>query len=248
MSRSPFDALVDQYDAARPSYPDGLYDALDELAGPLDSALVAEVGAGTGISTRGLLSRGADVVAYDLAPNMLQRLRANGSPGPGALLGTAVADGHALPMRDGVADVVTYAQAFHWMRPVEAVREARRVLRLDGAIAVWWNDSDARAEPWWQAQQDLLETLNDDYGRDYRVHDPAVDLRTAFDTVTTATVPWLRRVNVDDYLVFLASKSYVAALGDAQQAFLDRQRDLLTTTFPDGTVEEPYVTRLWVGR
>jgi SAM-dependent methyltransferase len=87
MTRSPFDALASEYDAARPSYPDGLYDALDALAGPLDGALVAEVGAGTGISTRGLLSRGADVVAYDLAPNMLERLRANGSPGPGALLG-----------------------------------------------------------------------------------------------------------------------------------------------------------------
>jgi ubiquinone/menaquinone biosynthesis C-methylase UbiE len=164
MTRSPFDALATEYDAARPSYPDGLYDALDglydaldELAGPLDGALVAEVGAGTGISTRGLLSRGADVVAYELAPNMLERLRANGSPGPGALLGAAVADAHALPLRDGVADVVTYAQAFHWVRAPEAAAEAARVLRLDGALAVWWNESAAQDEAWWRRQQELLE-------------------------------------------------------------------------------------------
>jgi ubiquinone/menaquinone biosynthesis C-methylase UbiE len=101
----------------------------------LTGALVVEVGAGTGISTRGLLASGADVVAFDLAPKMLERLRANGSPGPGRLLGVAVGDGHALPLRSGVADLVTYAQAFHWMRPAEAVT-ARRVLRPGGALAV----------------------------------------------------------------------------------------------------------------
>jgi SAM-dependent methyltransferase len=248
MSRSPFDALATEYDAARPSYPDGLYDALDELAGPLDGALVAEVGAGTGISTRGLLSRGADVVAYDLAPNMLERLRANGSPGPGALLGAAVADAHALPLRDGVADVVTYAQAFHWVRGPEAAREAARVLRPDGALALWWNNSAAQDEPWWQRQQDALEAVIPTYDRGYRAHDVPAGLHTAFDSVETAEVPWVRLLDVETYVTFLASKSYVASLGDRTAPFLDEQRAVLTEAFPDGTVEEPYVTRLWVAR
>lgn len=244
MAGSPFDALVEQYDAARPAYPDGLYDALPPLAG----ARVVEVGAGTGISTRGLLAGGADVVAFDLAPRMLERLRANGSPGPGGLRGAAVADGHRLPLRDASADLVTYAQAFHWMRPDDAVREARRVLRPGGAMAVWWNDSDARDERWWRVQQELLESLNDDYGRDYREYDPATDLAVAFGDVTTATVPWVRRLGVEAYLTFLSSKSYVAALGDRLPAFLDAQRALLTESFPGGVVEEAFVTRLWLGR
>jgi SAM-dependent methyltransferase len=244
VARSPFDALVDPYDAARPAYPDGLYDALPPLAG----ARVAEVGAGTGISTRGLLARGADVVAFDLAPRMLDRLRANGSPGPGVLLGVAVADGHRLPLDDASADLVTYAQAYHWMRPDDAVREARRVLRPGGALAVWWNHSDARDEGWWQVQQDLLETLNDGYRRGYREYDPATDLAVAFGDVTTATVPWVWRLGVEAYLTFLSSKSYVAALGERLPGFLDAQRELLTESFPSGVVEEAFVTRLWLGR
>jgi SAM-dependent methyltransferase len=242
--RSPFDALVDHYDAARPTYPGGLYDALP----PLHGALVADVGGGTGISTRGLLARGADVVAYDIGPKMLERLRANGSPGPGALRGVVVADGHALPARDGTFDLVTYAQAFHWMRADEAAVEARRVLRPTGALAVWWNYSGAQHEPWYLAQQEQLEAVNRSYRRDYRARDVAADLRPAFARIETHEVPWVRRLPVGDYLTYLASKSYVAALGEHLDAFLDAQRAVLTGAFPDGVIVEPYVTRLWLAR
>jgi SAM-dependent methyltransferase len=242
--RSPFDALVDSYDAARPAYPDGLYDALPRL----DGALVADVGSGTGIATRGMLARGADVVAYDLGEQMLRRLVQRGSPGPGSLSGAVVADGHALPARDGTFDLVTYAQAFHWMRHGDAAREAKRVLKDHGALAVWWNNSAARDQPWWIQRQEMLERLNEDYEREYRDLDPAPGLREVFGSVETYEVSWLRRVPIDDYLVFLASTSYVAALGERLDGFLDAQRTVLAETFGDGPVEEPYVTRLWLAR
>lgn len=229
-----FDPLAEVYAAARPTYPDGLYDALPLAPG----TVVADVGAGTGISSRGMAARGARVYAFDVSTGMLAL---NTVP-------RAVADGHALPLRDASVDLVTYAQAFHWMDPERAVPEARRVLRDGGALAVWWNGSDARSESWWQVQQDLLESLNDEYGRDYRDYDPARDVAPWFGSVTTHEVPWVRRLDVETYLVFLSSKSYVAALGDRMQGFLDAQRDLLTATFPDGVVVEPFVTRLWVAR
>ena len=242
MSRSPFDAVADRYDAARPAYPDGLYAALP----PLPGTLAADVGAGTGIATRGLLAHGADVVAFDVGPGMLARLLARAATGPGRLRGVAVADAHALPLRDTTADLVTYAQAFHWVRHDEAAREARRVLKPGGTLAVWWNDSAAQAEPWWRAQQEMLEVANTSYSRDYRVHDVAAGLRDVFADVTAVEVPWERRLDVATYLTYLSSKSYVAALGDMLPDFLDAQRDLLAGTFPDGVVVEPFVTRLWL--
>lgn len=42
-----FEAIADEYDAARPSYPQRVYEAL----GPLAGRLVLDVGAGTGIAT-----------------------------------------------------------------------------------------------------------------------------------------------------------------------------------------------------
>ncbi|HEV2891540.1 MAG TPA: class I SAM-dependent methyltransferase [Frankiaceae bacterium] len=239
MTRSPFQDLASVYAAARPTYPDGIYDAL-----PLAGATVADVGAGTGISTRGMLARGARVVAFDLAPAMLARVGAH----PALLLGTAVADAHALPLRDASLDLVTYAQAFHWTTPERAVAEARRVLRPGGALALWWNHTAARDETWWQVQQDALESLSDGYSRDYRERDHTADLATAFEDVTTIEVPWVRELDVETYVVYLSSKSYVAALGERMPGFLDGQRELLAATFADGVVREPFVTRLWLAR
>ena len=229
-----FDALAEVYAASRPTYPPGLYDLLPLAPG----AVVLDVGAGTGISSRGMLERGATVYAFDVSSGMLAL-----NPVP-----HAIADGHALPVRDGVADLVTYAQAFHWMRADEAAREARRVLRPGGALAVWWNNTCAQDQPWWQREQELFEHANRGYSRDYRARDVEDDLRVAFDEVTVAEAPWTWRRTIDEYLVYLSSKSYVAALGDALPAHLEEQRRSLAEAFPDGVVVEQFVTRVWVAR
>lgn len=241
MSRSPFDALVDDYDRARPAYPHGLYDALPPLAG----ARVVEVGAGTGIATRALRARGADVLAVDVGIGMLARLRSN-DPGTPAV----VADWHALPVRDGAADLVCGAQAFHWVRVDEAAAETCRVLRPGGALCVWWNEVDAQDRDWWQAQQDRLEAGNPAYRRHYRDgRDYGAELAATgrfADVRGPVTVAWERELDLDTYAAWLRSKSYVAALGDALPAFLAAERASLGQAFPDGVVREPFVTRLWV--
>ncbi|MCO6716804.1 class I SAM-dependent methyltransferase, partial [Streptomyces sp. CHB19.2] len=56
-------------------------------------------------------------------------------------------DGNALPLAGHCADLLTYAQAWHWTDPALAVPEALRVLRPGGALALWWNTS-ALDVPW----------------------------------------------------------------------------------------------------
>lgn len=246
-SASPFDALVDAYDEARPGYPVRMFEDLEFLAGRrLTGADVIEVGAGTGIATRAMLARGARVVPVDIGPGMLGRLRRHSPELP-----VVIGDGEALPMRAGVADFVCYAQAWHWLRVPEGAAEASRVLRPGGALAVWWNDVDAAESRWWQRQQERLERMSPGYTRGYRSERPYADeLRWTgrFEEVLTVAGHWTRTISIEKYLTWLRSKSYVAAIGENVGDFLEAERRSMLRAFPDGEIVEPFHTILVVAR
>jgi SAM-dependent methyltransferase len=241
-----FGGVAGAYAAARPGYPAALFDALEDVAGrPLAGSLVADVGAGTGIAARALWDRGATVVAIEPSERMLAEL-SSGSPGVLVVRG----DGNALPLRDHVADFVTYAQAFHWTDRARSIPEFRRVLRPGGTFAAWWNLS-AREEPWQLAQERRLIAACPAYraARSWypgsRGGEEAVVPYGDGLPARTARFAWQRMVPLDLHLANLNSKSYVAGLGPAGAAeFLKEERAILLGEFPDGVVPERYRTVL----
>ena len=242
-ARSVFDPVAEYYDHGRPDYPDALYDALEDLAGlGLEAAAVVDVGSGTGIAARGMTARGARVVALDRGPDMLARLRAR-TPRMPVLLG----DGDALPLRDGVADLVTYAQSWHWMDAERAAAEAARVLRPGGALAIWWNLQRAEVADWLAAHKRRVAAACPGKPRHRRDVDQAWFRACGLD-VRRASLSWSRTVSIEGFLAALRSRSYVAALGGRADAVVDQERRTLSALFPDGMVDEPLRVQLVVGR
>jgi SAM-dependent methyltransferase len=242
MSRSRFDTVAREYDAGRPSYPDALYDAIEELSGSfLAAAHVADVGAGTGISTRGLLDRGARVVAVDHSAHMLASLRAR-SPG----VSTVLADANELPFADASFDLVTFAQSWHWVDLARAPREVVRVLRPGAALAIWWNTADDGSESWLDEHRSRLRAAGQ-HAIGARFAAAWSSIPSAFIEldVETTQVRWERTVSKEVILNEARSKSYIAELGtDGAAAFVERERELI----PDGELREPFVTQLAVVR
>lgn len=235
-----FDAVAGQYDAARPGYPPVLFDAVEELSGrPLRGSRVIDVGAGTGIATRLLRERGADVTAVEPGPGMAAQLRRTLPDTP-----LVRAFGDALPIADASVDLVTYAQSWHWTDPARSVPEALRVLRPGGALALWWNVADC-AVPWVAAQERRLHLIagagaHSSGGRraESLPDDPPTVRRE---------VRWTRAVPLDTHLANLGSHSLFRLLGDdATAACLAHERAELLKVFPGGLVEEAYVVELTV--
>jgi SAM-dependent methyltransferase len=242
-----FDTAVDDYDGSRPSYPEGIYDLLDQATGGLSGLLVADVGAGTGISTRQLAGRGADVIAVDVSEVMLARARAR-TPGLRAVRAAA----ESLPVATGGLGLACFAQSWHWVDQQRGAEEMSRVLGPGGVWAAWWNHPWADGEPWFDAYQELLEGACPGYSRDGRNVDWAaasVAEHAEFDSPRRDVVAWTRTVPIPVWLGELRSHSYAIALDEPARAVLvERAAALLEGAFPDGTVAVGFETRLWSAR
>jgi SAM-dependent methyltransferase len=245
---SKFDTLASAYAKSRPAYPDAIFDAIRDLSGrALSGSRVADVGAGTGISSRQLQERGATVTAVELSEPMLRQLISQ-SPGVGAVMGSA----NALPLRDGSVDFVTFAQAWHWVDPELAVPEVLRVLKPGGALACFWNKPDADA-PWRTGYNDRIRELiggEPDYANSSTGFDqePRIELGSRWShlPVRVFQASWSRRIPLEQRLTNATSRSYMSDVAPERlEAFLDAERAVLLKYFPDGMVVEEYTT--WLG-
>ncbi|MFJ3225870.1 class I SAM-dependent methyltransferase [Streptomyces sp. NPDC086783] len=241
-----FNAAAAQYAASRPSYPPALLDAVEDLAGrPLAGSRVVDVGAGTGIATTLLRERGADVVAVEPGAGMAAEFRRTLPDVP-----LVRGDGNALPLADACADLLTYAQAWHWTDPARAVPEAMRVLRPGGALALWWN-MDAQDVPWIAAQANRVERrFGDGIGKKSGGGPRAELAFTGAPRVPDfgqRRVRWSRTVPLETHLANIGSHSLFLVLGEeGTAAFLAEERAHLLEVFPHGQVEEVYDVMLIV--
>lgn len=129
---------VDNYVRFRPCYAEAAIDSMLKGLSPLDDGpiVAADVGCGTGISSRQLAAR--DVRVYGVEPNHEMRGAAKLARGDLSIEfrdGTAERSG----LDEASVDLVLCAQSFHWFQGAPALAEFHRILRPSGRLALMWN-------------------------------------------------------------------------------------------------------------
>jgi SAM-dependent methyltransferase len=161
-----FSGVADAYAAARPEYPDDLFDLIAKHVP--GSAKVWEPGCGSGQATRGLAARFAHVHATDpSAQQIAQHWARSGATN----VSVAVEPGERTALADGSVQLVAVAQALHWFDRVVFFAECQRVLAPGGVLAAWGygdfmapegmveavEDFRALIEPYWPPERVLVD-------------------------------------------------------------------------------------------
>jgi len=250
-----FDAVADRYDAARPSYPDGLYDDLVELAGLEPGARLLEIGCGTGKATRPLLERGFRVVCVELGGQLAARARRNLAGLDAEIHVGAFEEWAGEP---GGFDLVYAATAWHWLDPTLAYRKAHGLLLPGGHLAIWsaGHAFPAGFDPFFTEIQAVYDELGESYPGEWPPPPPDAvpDLRAEieasgrFEAVEIRRHVWERRYTADEYIALLDTFSGHIAMDARKRRRLDDAiRDLLASR-ADGTLRRHWLAILHVAR
>ncbi|MEN8376184.1 MAG: class I SAM-dependent methyltransferase [Gemmatimonadota bacterium] len=204
-----FSTAASGYARYRPRYPASLFDALAAHAPA--RGLAWDCATGTGQAAGELAARFGVVMATDASARQIfhaQRARNTRY---------VVATAELVPLASGRADLITVAQAAHWLDLDAFYDEARRVARADGVLALWTYDLCSVSPsldrelgrfyrdvvgPYWPPERAHVETL-------YR------DLPFPFDELKVAPVAIEGRWSRSDLLGYVATWSAVKRYREA---------------------------------
>jgi SAM-dependent methyltransferase len=236
-----FGSIAEDYDGLRPQAPQ---QAVDWLVPP-GCEVAVDVGAGTGLFTRTLVNRAAQVFAVEPDARMRKVLAAR-SPGVRVLEGR----GESIPLPDAAADAVFVSSAWHWMDREKTAPEIGRVLRDGGRLGLIWTSRDREVD--WVRNLDLLpgqDTVDagsaDRFRRRLYFDLPEPQI---FNNIGRETFRFVRTMTVDDVVAMLGtySRAIVAAPDDRARA-LAEARAALDARFP-GAESIDIPMRAWCWR
>ena len=243
-----FSNRVENYVKYRPGYPPELLELFrDEMGLTLDS-IMADVGSGTGISTKLFLENGNAV--YAIEPNDAMRAAAEAllSRFPNFHSCNGWAEETGLP--DEYVDFVLAAQAFHWFDPAKTREEFVRILQRGGHIVLIWNERELDATAFLREYEQFLIRFAKDYTQ---VRHENVD-ETALDSFfrkkyRKAVFSNSQVLDLNGLLGRVLSSSYMPT--EADEGFAEMKNDLKTLVAKhaeNGNIELSYSTTVYYTR
>ena len=253
--RSVFGRAAAIYAAARPDYPDRVYDILRDRCHLGPTSRVLEIGAGSGQATKRLLEAGAHVVALEPSEALAAELSAR--LGTADRLEVVVSTFEDAELAPSSFDLVVAATSFHWLDPEQALPKIAAILRPGGWLALWWNtfgDPD-RPDPFHDATEPLLRDLVPSPSAGTGGLPFALDVaaRTSelethgFQDVEHEAERWTLRLDAPQTRRLYETYSNIARLPDPQREMILDEIERIADVEFGGRVERQMVTSVYTG-
>lgn len=240
-----FGNLVSDYERYRPGYPGEVLAYLVGLGLKAGDG-VADVGAGTGISSRMFVELGC--VVYGVEPNEPMRAAAArafaGRENFMPVAGTAEATG----LGEGSVSWVVAAQAFHWFDRVAARAEFVRILKPGGRVVLLFNERLVDATPFLREYEEVLLAHANDYAQVNHANLDAGVFGAFFDGYERVMFGNEQVMDLEGLLGRVRSCSYVPHPGEPGWPALEDQLGALFSRHAEGgVVRFVYETQVYVG-
>jgi SAM-dependent methyltransferase len=201
-----FGAVARDYDRYRPSYPAALIDDLVAL-GP---GSVLDIGCGTGKAARQLAARGLRVLGVEIDPQMADVARSHG-------IEVEIGSFEQWDGRGRTFDLITCAQAWHWIDPAIGAPKIVGLLKPGGTAALFWNY--AEFDPATRTVVDAVyerfapQLIEPATAGDDRTHLKSLQATGAFSSITTQTYDWRRTDTAAQWVGNIGTQSNHLLLG-----------------------------------
>jgi len=135
-SRKYFETVAPKWDALRQGFfSETVREKAFEAAGAIAGKIAADIGAGSGFVTEGLLRRGLRVIAVDRSEAMLEEMKRKF--GAGAAVEYRLGEAESLPLADASVDYAFANMVLHHVEsPPVAIREMARILKPGGRLVI----------------------------------------------------------------------------------------------------------------
>lgn len=238
-----FSDRVDDYVKYRPGYPMQAIEILKDKSVLNKSSIIADIGSGTGISSKLFINNGNKV--YGVEPNKEMREAAESffSEDKNFISVHGTAEETNLPGES--IDVIFSGQAFHWFNKNVAKNEFNRILKNDGHIVLVWNERDER-DNFQKEYENILQQIPEYHEVNHKnISDKEIGEFFEPKKMRKEIIQNLQVFNFEGLQGRLKSSSYFPKQGSFYENLIGQMENLFNKYKNDGVINFLYETNIF---